>query len=463
MTSAPSGRVVSDPVSPAVVVALLLPVVAGYVAVFVYAMQQFSYDIWGAIWVAPVLIAISVPILIRFARGEPNPRIGQLLIAALVLKLAASVPRYYMVVYLYETGDSLRYGDTARLLRQDFLNLDFSLTTLGPDSRSGTEFIEIVTGAVYTLIGPSFVGGFVFFSWLSFWGLFFFYRAFRVAIPDGDKTRYAVLLFFLPSMLFWPSSIGKEAWMTLMLGLTAYGGARLLARERGATIYVLLGLVGVLAVRPHVALLVVAGLGLAYLVRSRSGQRAIALGKFRTFLGLTVIAVATLFLIRRVTAYFGIDEFSLESAAETLEYAEGQSAQGGSAFNEGAPSFSNLPVSLVTVLFRPFLFEAHNIQALLTALEGTMLLLLFVLSWPRLRSIPGRLRKQPYVTFCITYTVLFCFVFSAFQNFGLLARERVMVYPFVLVLLALPAAAAKARANQRAETPGNYALAAARE
>ena len=33
------------------------------------------------------------------------------------------------------------------------------------------------------------------------------------------RRRYALLVLFLPSLLFWPSSIGKEAWMTLALGL----------------------------------------------------------------------------------------------------------------------------------------------------------------------------------------------------------------------------------------------------
>ena len=443
MTSAVSGQS-AETVRSSVVFAVLLPILAGYVAVFVYAMEHTTYDVWGALWVAPVLVAISAPILLRYARGEPNPLMGRLLVAALVLKLAAAVPRYYMVAYLYGYGDSYGYAGTAIELRQDFLAGNFNLVALGVDSRTGTQFVEIVTGVVYTIIGPSFIGGFLFFSWLSFWGLFFFYRAFRVAIPDGDTTRYALLLFLLPSMLFWPSSIGKEAWMTLVLGIATYGAVLLLARQPGATVYLAVGLAGILAVRPHVAALVVAGLALGYLLRIRSGPQ-VPLGRIRTVFGLAAIGIVMFFVIRRVAAFFELNEFSLETAAQTIEYAEGQSAQGGSEFSGGRPSFSNLPINLVTVLFRPFPFEVHNVPALLAALEGTVLMALFVLSWPRLRTIPGRLRKQPYVAFCLTYTVLFCLVFSAFQNFGILARERVMVYPFVLVLLALPAATASRR------------------
>lgn len=440
-------------VSTRIVVALLLPMVAGYAAVFSYAMRHTSYDVWGAVWLAPVLIAVSVPILLGFARGEPNPRIGQILVAALILKLIFAIPRYYMVAVLYESGDSKRYSRTGVALREAFLDGDFSLSQLGTDSRTGTQFVEIVTGIVYTIIGPSFVGGFVFFSWLSFWGLYYFFRAFRVGIPDGDTTRYALLLFLLPSMLFWPSSIGKEAWMTLVLGIATYGSALLLARRRGASIYLILGLAGVLVVRPHMALLVIAGLALGYLLRGRGSQRMVAMGRVRTVLGIGVIGFATLLIIRRVSEFFGIDEFNLDTAVDTLEYAEGQTSTGGSEFAGGGPSLRNLPINIVTVLFRPFAFEVSNIPALLAALEGTFLMILFILALPRLRTIPRRLRKQPYVTYCLTYAILFCFMFSAFQNFGLLARQRVLVFPLVLVLLALPFATDGTRNRQtKAET-----------
>jgi hypothetical protein len=125
-------------------------------------------------------------------------------------------------------------------------------------------------------------------------------------------------------------------------------------------------------------------------------------------------------------------------------------------------------MNVVTVLFRPFAFEVSNLQALLAALEGTMLMVLFVLSIPRLRRIPRRLRKQPYITYCVTYAILFCFIFSAFQNFGILARQRVLVFPLVLVLLALPLTTPESRRSRgrqatRKETVTDYAVKATRE
>jgi len=445
--------------NPWLVVVLVLPFIAGYVALFAYAMHNTSYDTWGALLVAPILITISLPVLLRFAKSQPDDRIGTILTVALILKLAFSIPRYYMVTVLYESGDSLRYDAAGTAMRPYLLDLDFSVASLGnAGSGSGTRFIEVVTGIVYAIIGPTFIGGFLVFSWLSFWGLFFFYRAFRAGVPDGNARRYALLLFLLPSMLFWPSSIGKEAWMTLVLGITAYGSALLLTRQRGASIYLITGLVGVMLVRPHMALLVIAGLALGYVLRTAGAQRAVALGRTRTLLGLGIIGLGTLLAIRRVSEFFGIDEFNLDAATETLEYAEGQTGQGGSAFVGGGPSLSNLPMNIVTVLFRPFAFEVNSLPTLIAALEGTMLMVLFILSLPRMRSVLGRLRKQPYITYCVTYVILFCFMFSAFQNFGILARQRVLVFPLMLVLFALPLKTQVPRSTQQGHRPSRRSM-----
>jgi hypothetical protein len=470
MTSTRQHRRASAGISPRGVAVALLPLVAAYVAVFAYAMEHTTYDVWGALLLAPVLIAISVPILLRFAKTEPSPHIGQILVIALLVKLAASIPRYYMIISVYERGDALRYSRVGVTLRPYFLNLDFSVAQLGDrGTGTGTRFVEVVTGIVYAMIGPSVIGGFIFFSWLSFWGLYFFYRAFRVGIPDGDSKRYAVLLFLLPSMLFWPSSIGKEAWMTMVLGITTYGCALLLARRRSATLYLAIGLAGVFAVRPHMALLSIAGLTLGYVLRRGATHGQVALSKVRTVLGLCMIGVVTLLAIRQVSAFFGIDEFNLDTATDTLEQSGGQTAGGGSEFEGGGTSLRNLPMNIVTVLFRPFAFEVNNIQALLAALEGTLLLVLFVLALPRLRSIPRRLRKQPYITYCVTYAILFCYMFASFQNFGILARQRVLVFPVVLALLCLPLATSgprrlrNRRNGQHRESVTDYAVAATRE
>ncbi len=46
--------------------------------------------------------------------------------------------------------------------------------------------------------------------------------------------------------------------------------------------------------------------------------------------------------------------------------------------------------------------------------------------------------RTPYVLMCVVYSVLFVYGFSAFANFGVLTRQRVQLFPFILVLVCVP-------------------------
>ena len=129
----------------------------------------------------------------------------------------------------------------------------------------------------------------------------------------------------------------------------------------------------------------------------------------------------------------GVNSVLAESARRT--------GQGGSSF--AAPSAVSSPVKLplaaVTILFRPFLYEAHNAQVAVTALESTLLLCLTI---SRRRSVWQAIRhprRRPYVAFVAVYMTGFVFAFSTIANFGILARERTQLLPFFMVLLAIPA------------------------
>ena len=94
----------------------------------------------------------------------------------------------------------------------------------------------------------------------------------------------------------------------------------------------------------------------------------------------------------------------------------------------------------------------------MSSAEGLVLLGLFYLGRRRLYALPRHLRN-PYVVASLAYCVFFIIAFSSFGNFGILVRQRVQVFPFVLVLLALPPSsvprAARARAQSGAEGLGH--------
>lgn len=430
-------RTYESPAPTAVIAVIGLILIAAYVSVTLLMIDRTSFDVWGAVLLAPVLIAVSIPALRRQAAREADPRMFRILLIALVVKLAGAAARYYVAFSVYGgNADAARYHNAGVGLAGSFRHLDFA----GVHLITGTPFMENVTGVVYAIIGPSKLGGFVFFSWLGFWGLFLFYRAFTIAVPLGRHRSYAFLLFFLPSLVFWPSSIGKEAWMMFSMGVATYGVAKILSDKavRGIVACAAgLWLAGM--VRPHIAGLIGVSLAAAVVTRkSKVELRELApVLKGASIVAVAVLAVVLVVRTDRFLQGSGID--TSQGVSGALTDVQSRTAEGGSSFASSIlDSPVRAPVAVVTVLFRPFVFETHNLQSLLAAMEGTALLVFCLLrfrwAWAAVRS----LRRQPYAVFCLVYCLLFIVAYSSFANFGLLARERVMLYPMFLVLFSIP-------------------------
>lgn len=226
--------------------------------------------------------------------------------------------------------------------------------------------------------------------------------------------------------------------MMLALGLCAYGTARLLQRQ-GGYLALVVGLAAVTAVRPHMAVLVAVALSLAWLRRRRPAGRAPARPVLQAA-GLAVLLAGSLFVLGQAERFFGVEGQGVAAAEDVFDETVSRTSQQGSAFDAPAVrSPVDVPLAVVTVLFRPLPFEAHNPQALLAALEGTALLGLFVVSARRLGRLPRQAWRTPYLLFATVYSLLFIIAFSNIGNFGILTRQRVQLLPLALLVLAVPA------------------------
>jgi len=409
-----------------------------YLLFFAWYTANETYELWGGFLLAPILFLITAPFLRRgLEKVESDPVIRRLVILGLAAKLAAAFARYYAGEFLIGHADAVVYSVIGTDVATEFRSFIFDgpileqfTSTGGP----GTIFIRVFTAVIYTFVTPSITAGYVIYSFMSFWGLYFFYRAFSIAMPDGLRRRYVLLLFFLPSMVFWPSSIGKEAWMTMAIGLGAYGLARLIVYRRFG--YVTIGIACLLmaVVRPHVAAIYVVGLASAVILRRTKGESS---GAAKRIVALLVMAALAGILLNRLQSFFDLEEGL--NIGQALEETTERSGTGGSEFTPVDPASPvGLLLAIVTVLFRPFLFEVRNLAAMFTALEGTFLIGLFVWNAARLLRLPAAIIKRPYVGFAVLYTVAFAFAFAAIANFGILARQRTQVFPIAVVMLSIP-------------------------
>jgi hypothetical protein len=259
--------------------------------------------------------------------------------------------------------------------------------------------------------------------------------AFRAAVPGGAGRRYTLLALLLPTLLYWPSAVGKDAWMVLWIGVCLFGAAHVFTgRPVRGLLYLALGLAATATVRPHVTVMLFAAFAAAVMLRAP--HRQTSLTPVLRVAGMVLLAVGTIVLLRRAADYIGADSVSADAVVGAVGEANVQTEDGGSLFTP-VPLTSPLgmPAAFATVLFRPFPFEAHNAQAVLASLEGVLALWL---TWCYRWSIAGavvRLRQQPWVTMCFAYVVLFVVAFSGFANFGIISRQRCQVYLAFLALL----------------------------
>lgn len=388
--------------------------------------------------IVPVLFLFSLPILRREANRSGDSGLYAILVIALAVKLAGALLRYFVAYNLYpgQNDASGYYGYGVRFALQ-FRAGDF---TTGLPSLTGTDFLRFLSGLVYTVIPASRIAGFLVFAWLGFWGQVFFCRAYRIAVPEGRSRTYAYWVLFLPSLFYWPSSIGKEAWMMLALGVAALGVAHVLVGRTGSGLVVAgLGMWLAALVRPHMAGIVAVAFVAAILLRpgTPSLRQLAPVGKVVSVVA--VVALAVVFIGKAQLFLKAEDLTSPAGIARELTEVAQRADNGGSEFTPAVVrSPIDLPLATLTVLFRPLPTEAHNAQALAASVESSVLLLLCILRFPWIMAALRSFRRQPYVVFALVYVGLFVIAFSAFPNFGLLSRERVQVLPLLLVLVTVP-------------------------
>jgi hypothetical protein len=394
--------------------------------------------------------ALAFSLLIWVARREPDPVVGRILVLGFVAKLAGTAAYYRVISDVYGFGDVTYYvsrgKELAPIIRSGTLPEQAQAT--------GTPFIEFLTGLVFAVFGSSELIGYYVFSLLSFVGMVAFLKAFQLAVPEANHRRYALLLLLMPTMVYWPSTIGKDAWLILTLGIATYGAARILRGVRFAYPLTAVGLLGMAAVRPHMALLFTLSFAAAYLLRlGRPEQHR---GASAWFVGLTLVLGGVMFAATNFSEEMGSgsqERVSISQvrtdAEEVIEATERNTRWGGSEFEarpiEGPVGFV---YAVATVPFRPFPHEAGNTQAMFASLEGLFLLALVLLSARRLGRLPKAVFRTPYFAFCTVYTAGFLIAFSNFSNFGLLSRQRSQLLPFLLVLLVVPVAEEVQRVGQ---------------
>ena len=141
------------------------------------------------------------------------------------------------------------------------------------------------------------------------------------------------------------------------------------------------------------------------------------------------------YLIQSGADFLNLEEISLEAVEGFYEEQQERTTIGGSRYQTiDVFTPTGAVVGLVTALARPFPWETHNLQSLLISLETVAWL---VFCWMQRRTFLAKLRSvrsDPFAAFAIFYSLITLMALTSIGNFGIIARQRVMVLPFLWML-----------------------------
>jgi hypothetical protein len=343
-----------------------------------------------------------------------------------------------VVNHLYGgVADYNRYDSQGAILAGGFRHFDFSLAPAGLGGMVSNGAVSIVAGAVFAVVGVNQAASFLVMSWLAFIGIIFFYRAFTVTFSGIGNRRYGYLLFFLPSLIFWTADLSKEAIMTFLLGMAAFGCARILAGQTRLSNWLLVAAacVGGAFIRPNAMLLEIGGFTVAMLFRPLSSDTRFQAGRRTSslvFLGVMVAlgVFVTLHFMPGLNGSLNLQQISKNNTGT------------GAGFGSSGVSYSSNPLfypkDVYVVLLDPLPFNAHGGGQMLEAAENTILLIVLLKSLRNLRIFFRASFARPYLLMCAVYVAAFFYAFASLGNLGLITRESTLNLPFLLVLLCIP-------------------------
>jgi hypothetical protein len=385
---------------------------------------------WIAFGVVGVLILALGSSLARRNPGSPG---AQYLTLGLAFRIIGSFLRFEVIERVYAgVGDSKVYFEWGKVIASNIWDGDFSLIIDGVDGRwYGSQFISSVTGIVCFFVGDHIRAAFLVFSVFGFVGLVLCVQAFGEALGPEAERAYARACWLWPSLWFWPSSIGKESLMLLATGLIVRGYVGV----RGAPSWA--GLVGGLAlagaIRPHVAAVLALSVAIAETMR-RSNRQVRGRNVLNLFLTAVLAAIAVRFGLSRL----GLGDADLEGIQENFEFRATHTERGGSNIGHTGGVLA-IPMAVINVLFRPFPWEARGAMILSSA-EVVLFWALVYRNRKAFLPVLKQWRTNRFFVVAAPFALGMTLMYGlAFANLGIIARQRIVILPFLVALIAIPA------------------------
>ncbi|MEO9870208.1 hypothetical protein [Ekhidna sp.] len=283
---------------------------------------------------------------------------------------------------------------------------------------------------------------FAIFSWSGAWSLYW-------KIDNryqGQSLKFAIIILFVPSVVFWGSGLLKDS---LSLGSFCWLAYSLLniADSKKIKIKTLIVLIIsvwlIINIKPYIFYCAIPPAALwIYLVqikKIRTSFLKILAGPIILFFFVLSSYLSIDFLTKE-SSYYSLDNFAKRAwiTAYDIRYYTGKNAGSGYSLGEQDGTIENmvklLPEAIFVSLYRPFLWEVRNPFMMLMSIESFILLLLTFRFFGK-ESL-WKIFNDPFLVFCLSFSILFGFAVGvSTYNFGTLMRYKIPMMSLFLIFI----------------------------
>ncbi len=426
------------------------------------------------LFLAPICLLVLYGFAIRIRTKYKGTELEKYILPGLTARFVGTVLYTLIIGYYYKGGDTTMYyralldiqkaiGDNSEFLGDVYLK-----AKLNPNEALNSYFMYDGTGVTHyymyqvsnymvpkvalplsMIFAKSYLCISFCLAFFAFGGCWRIFKLFYSFFPHLHK-KIAIATLFLPSVLFWSSTLIKDSITMGALGFFVYAFYKLFFLKEKVLINVIIVTFSALLlfyIKPYIILCCLpAFLIWAYMLLYRN-IKDWGLRMFATIVFASVTIVGSIFFMQKIASSELASQYATQNILKAIESQQntytvlqnsGSSFEAGSVDNSVGGLLKLFPLGIVNSLFRPFLWEVRSPIMLLTAFEAlTFMWLTFLcFKYTSFKRFGQLLRGNPSLVFCFVYSVLFAgLVGMSTLNFGTLARYKIPALPFYLILL----------------------------
>lgn len=423
------------------------------------------------IFLVPLYIAMVMTVIILISRKYKNPTIKKFFIYGALAKILAGQAVSFLYIFYYKYGDTLRYFSFGEMYKdlilysenlsfwdvlfmgnEDFVNIISYRIDYAYGFAESSFVVNKISGLLSLISFSSFLVITIFFSILSFSGIWMMFKTFCNMYPRLYR-EFAFAILFFPSVTFWGSGLMKDSLCIGALGWLTWGIYNLFIAKGldGRTkiysliaVFLTINLLASIKVYIVMAFLLGALTWIFFHYRDKVQNKVIK----ALLIPITILLLIPVLILGLQLFAEELGKYAIENIADTAYSLNAALSKGdaGSSYDIGlteptlAGLISKAHIAIIVTLFRPFLWEVNNPIMLAAAIESILILYftIRVIFKVGITKVIPLILNNSVLLFCFVYSLIFAFAVGiTSSNFGTLVRYKIPCMSFYLIGLVI--------------------------